>query len=113
MDEDFLMSYEPEPQKIYTVTLADGTVIPDLTLNGNNFVSKKKVTPDLFDGNLSKVVIDDGDYEETHGPMELIQIQQWEGDWYFILADIPKEKLELMKLRADIDYVGMMADVDI
>ena len=36
----------------FTVTLADGTSITGLELNGNNFVSKTEVTPEMFAGKL-------------------------------------------------------------
>ena len=34
--------------KIYKITLADGTVIDNLTLNGNNYISKEVVDPSIF-----------------------------------------------------------------
>ena len=41
--------------KKYSITLADGTVISDLRLNGNNYISETPLTPELFDGNCSTV----------------------------------------------------------
>lgn len=106
------VEYEPEPEKIYTITLADGTVITDLRLNGNNFVSKKRIRDSVFDGNLSDVVINDGERDEVHTNMELIQMTKMGSEYWFILADIPKERLEREQMRADIDYIAMMTDVE-
>lgn len=106
------VEYEPEPEKIYSVTLADGTVISDLHLNGNNFVSQEPITESIFDGSLSEVIINDGEIDEVHTNMELIQITQMGDEYWFILADIPKERLVRDQMRADIDYIAMMTDVE-
>ena len=44
-------------EKIYTVTLADGTTIDNLTLNGNNYISKTKIDKSIFEGNCHSVMI--------------------------------------------------------
>ena len=41
--------------KIYKITLTDGTVINDLKLNGNNFISSTEIEESVFDGNLLTV----------------------------------------------------------
>ena len=35
--------------KTYSITLADGTVIGDLKLNGNNFISKSPIAKEMFE----------------------------------------------------------------
>ena len=40
-----------------TITLADGTQLGGLGMNGNNFFSKTEVTAQTFAGKLSRVVI--------------------------------------------------------
>lgn len=110
--DDGLMIPEekPEPPKTYKITLADGTVLSNLSLNGNNFVSKVPVTEDMFEYNLSPVKIYDGFTTEVHENMKLIQIAKYGSEYYFILADISKDELERTKIRADIDYLAMMTD---
>lgn len=100
-------------EKIYQITLDDGTKIRDLRLNGNNFISKKKITEALFEDNLYSVIISDGEKEEHHGQMELVQITHTDGEYWFVLIDVPESELRLRKLRADLDYVAMMADADL
>lgn len=98
-------------EKIYKITLDDGTVISGLRKNGDNFISSAKITESVFEDNLAVVKIDDGEREETHSNMDLVQITQVGNEYWFVLRDITAEELVLAKLRADIDYVGMMADV--
>ena len=40
-------------KRTFKITLADGTALEGLTLNGNNYISDKKVTEDVFRDNLS------------------------------------------------------------
>lgn len=48
---------EPEPEPTYTMTLADGTVLSELWLNGNNFMSNDNIPDEVFAGNLETVTI--------------------------------------------------------
>ncbi len=123
--------------KIYTITLADGTTISNLTLNGNNFISKKPIDATIFDGNLSTVKIATGETEETYVDMELIHLTKMrsfeeypgftrvlpakDGDeslpgeisYWFVLREIPEQEMFLRRLRSDLDYVGMMSDLEL
>ena len=60
--------------KIYKITLADGTVINNLKLNGNNFISSTEIEESIFDGNLLTVTITEGETHEIHTNKELDQI---------------------------------------
>ena len=99
-------------EKIYKITLADGTTIDNLKLNGNNFISKESLDPEIFRGNCSPVTINDGSKDEVHNYMELVQITTDSGgDYWFVLRDISTEELARIKMQADIEYVAMMAGV--
>ena len=52
--------------KIYKITLSDGTVLDNLRLNGNNFISSSEIDESVFDGNCSIVTINDGEKDEVH-----------------------------------------------
>ena len=108
----------------FTVTLADGTQLGGLELNGNNFVSKKEVTAETFRGKLGKVTITgDAEADEAgligeHSNMELVQVTHYtqathgvDDGYYFVLRDIPAAELEKLQDRADIDYLAMMTGV--
>lgn len=99
--------------KTYSITLADGTVIGDLKLNGNNFISKTKVSNDAFADNCSPVVINDGEADEVHDNMELVQITEMGDDYWFVLRDISKAEMEKIKMQSDIEYIAMMAGVEL
>lgn len=113
-DNHFDQDFVPVPIRVYTITLADGTQIKDLLLNGNNFVSKTEIKEELFEDNMSEVTIsDDAGYTEHHTDMELIQIMQYGSDWYFIIRDIPEEDLYKMRIQGDLEYLAMMSDIDL
>ena len=90
-----------------------------MELNGNNFISKAEVTPATFAGKLSKVTISgDADADEAgligeHSNMELVQIQKYGEEYWFILRDIPATDMERLQERADIDYIAMMTGVNL
>ena len=44
-------------KRTWKITLADGTSLDGLDLNGNNFISSTAVTEDTFTGKLSSVTI--------------------------------------------------------
>lgn len=99
-------------EKKYTITLADGTRIENLELNGNNFISDENLTDDTFEGNLSVVTISDGVKEKTYHNMELIQLMKdADNRIWFIINEIPSDKLERIKLQADMEYIAMMAGI--
>lgn len=97
-------------EKTWKITLADGTSIDGLKLNGNNFISTTEVTEEMFEDNLSEVTIEGGDTTEKHENMELVQISKMGDEWWFILRDIPAEELEHTALKAQLDYLSMMVD---
>ena len=79
----------------YKITLADGTVLDNLDLNGNNFISMTKVTAEqLTDENLEGVKIDNGETEEEHAHMALVQVQKIGTKYWFILRDKSIDELE-------------------
>ena len=99
--------------KTYSIALADGTVLDNLRLNGNNFISKIPVDPALFNGNCSPVVISDRKVEETHENMELVQVTTYQDEYWFILRDLTSAELEKMKMQSDIEYIAMMAGIEL
>lgn len=99
-------------EKIYTITLKDGTQIENLRMNGNNFISQEQINPEIFDGNLGEVTINDGENDEVHENMGLLQVTQMGDEYWFVLRDIPASEIANEKLRSDLDYLAMMADVE-
>lgn len=100
-------------EKIYKITLADGTVLDGLSLNGNNFISSAQVDASAFESNCSPVVINDGETDEVHEHMDLVQVTEVDGKYWFVLRDITKTELEQAKIKSDIEYIAMMCDVEL
>lgn len=99
--------------KIYKITQTDGTVINDLKLNGNNFISSTEIEESVFDGNLLTVTINDGEKDEIHTNMKLVQISKVGSSYWFVLQDIPETELAFIKMQSDIEYVAMMSEIEL
>ena len=101
-------------ENIFSVTLADGTVLSGLTMNGNNFVSDLTIDKSVFENNLSPVTITEGTAQtEIHSAMALIHATQMGDETWFALRDLTEAELAAIKTRSDIDYIAMMCDVDL
>lgn len=98
---------------MYTITLADGTELTGLGMNGDNFISNEEIDSSVFENNLSSVIISDGEIEETHGQMALVHLTQMDDEYWFTLRDLSVQELQEMKNRADIEYLALVLDVDV
>lgn len=78
----------------------------------------------MFDGNLSEVHISASDedmtgcaYPDTLHDAELVQIMQPtdtpDGQWAFILREIPADQLFRAKIQAQLDFLALTNDVDL
>lgn len=99
--------------KIYKITLADGTVIDNLKLNGNNFISPVEIDETIFDGNCLNVTINDGEKDDVHTNMELVQIIKVNDKYWFVLRDVPETELAFVKMQSDIEYVAMISEIEL
>lgn len=74
-------------EKTFKVTLADGTVLDNLGLNGNNYISKKKIEASAFEGKLSHVEVYDYEDEKTTvlEDQVLVQCVKYDKEYWFIL----------------------------
>ena len=93
---------------MHTVTLQDGTVLGNLTLNGNNYISDTLIDDAVFENNLDTVTINDGESTQVYENMKLIANQIFDGKSWFVLAekspqDIEKELME--KKISDLEQV--------
>lgn len=101
-----------QEEKLYSMTLTDGSVIGNLRLNGNVFISSVEISPDLFVDNCDPVVINDGDVDEVHRHMALVAIERHGNKYWIMLRDRTSDELDKLKIMADIEYLAMMTDVD-
>ena len=98
---------------MYKITLADGTALENLELNGNNFISSTPVTEEMFVGNCSPITISDGKNQEIHDHAALVQILNRNGKYWFVLRDRTAQELLDEQIQSDIDYIAMMTEVDL
>jgi hypothetical protein len=87
---------------MYTIKLNNGTIISNLVLNGNNFISDKIISNDIFTDNLNKVEISDGENIQKYNDMMLVANRVIEGKSWFILAEKTPEQKEKEALEAII-----------
>jgi len=83
--------------KIYKITLSDETVLDNLRLNGNNFISSSEINESVFDGNCSIVTINDGEKDEVHMNMELVQITKVNDKYWLSCGRFQKQSWPLLK----------------
>lgn len=72
---------------MYTITLADGTKLKNLELNGNNYISETAIEDSVFEGNLDTVKISDGSTTETFTDMRLMSNIVRDGRSWFVLGE--------------------------
>lgn len=97
-----------------SITLSDGTIIDNLTVNGDNFISTIELTPEMFFNKLSPVTIETEELGSViHEHMDLVQITHPDDNWWFVLRDLTDFELQQIKIRSDVDFIAMMTDVDL
>ncbi len=100
--------------RIYTITLSDGTVLPNLSMNGNNFISNDDIDEEIFSGRLSTVEIYDGEETRSISPAELVRFKKEDdGAYHFVLRKISQDRLDAIKIQSDIEYIAMMSDIEL
>ena len=99
---------------MYSIKLADGTILDNLELNGNNFIPKKDIDTNIFKNNLSKISIIDGEGNIEELNHFRIVFADVAGRQSFIIAEKTKEEIEketLYQLLADLTEVVLLGGV--
>lgn len=91
---------------MYKITLNDGTILENLELNGNNYISKEKISESVFTAKALKrveVLDEESGLAEVLNDTMLIQLMETNGEYWFILAEKPSyvRHEEEMKERVD------------
>lgn len=80
---------------MYKITLADGTVLKNLELNGNNFIAEGVIDDAVFKDNLATVTITDDKTTETYEDMVLLSHRVDGGRSWIVLGEkSAQEKME-------------------
>lgn len=106
---------------MYTITLNDGSKLEGLTFERNIFFSGNPIDGAYLRGKLAPVTIsnDEGksEYDDgitgTHEHMEICYVKEMDGKYGLALADIPDDRWEFEKLRANQDYIAMMTGIQL
>lgn len=98
---------------MYQVKLADGTVIENLELNGNNFIPPEPVDGSIFEDNLGNVTIidNDGNVEEFKD-MKVIFAKIGETETFVLVekTQAEKEKEELQQRIDDLELYILLQE---
>lgn len=80
---------------MYKITLADGTELNDLVLNGNNFIAQTAVSDAVFKGNMATVTItnlEDGTAGQIEDGVLLSNIVRDGCSWIVLGQKTPEQK---------------------
>ena len=88
---------------MYKITLHDGTVLDDLELNGNNYISKRVLDNSVFNGNLDTVTISNGETTETYTNMKLLSNRVDGGKSWFVLGEKTEQEKTMERLVSAIN----------
>lgn len=72
------------------------------------------MTEEDFADNLDHITIEDadGNVEELEN-MELVQVTKYGKEYWFVLRQLSDQEFKDLKTQANIEYVAMMADIDL
>ena len=80
---------------MYTIKLYDGTLLGNLTLNGNNFISNAIIPDTVFENNLKTVEVFDGENTQILTDQFLAANRVIDNKSWFVLIDkTPEMKRE-------------------
>ena len=82
---------------MYKITLADGTELNDLVLNGNNFIAQTAVSDAVFKGNMATVTItnlEDGTTEQIEDGVLLSSIVRDGRSWLVLGQKSAEQKAQ-------------------
>lgn len=82
---------------MYKITLADGTALENLVLNGNNFIAQTAVDGAVFKDNMATVTItnlEDGTTEQIEDGVLLSNIVRDGKSWLVLWQKTPEQKAE-------------------
>lgn len=82
---------------MYKITLADGTTLENLVLNGNNFIAQTAVDDAVFKDNMATVTITDtesGSTEQIEDGVLLSNIVRESCSWIVLGEKTPQQKAE-------------------
>lgn len=91
-------------KKTFTLNLADDTQIPGLELNGNCYISSKKVAAEQFtDAGLKKVVVNGSDgSQEIRENLALVSVWKDGSKYWIALRDLTDAEIQAAALKSQL-----------
>lgn len=99
-----------ENEVTYTIDLGNGTVLENLTLNGNNYVSDTELDESTFSGMSNVTITDSSNNSVILKHAKLQQVMPLFGKWYFIIEEMSDLELQTMANSAQLFYTAAMTD---
>ena len=94
--------------QMYTITLADGTQLKNLELNGNNYIAEGVIEDSVFEGNLDTVTISDGETTETFENMCLMSNLVREGRAWIVIGEKTQQQMQEERIAVLEDALDML-----
>ena len=85
---------------MYKITLADGTVLKNLELNGNNYIAEGVIDDAVFKDNMATVTITDGKTTETYEDMVLLSHRVDDGRSWIVLGEKSAQEKAMERINA-------------
>lgn len=79
---------------MYTITLENNYKIENVAMNGNNYIASDVVDDSVFDNNLGKVIIFDGENETIYNDMVLLSNIVRNGKSWIVLGQKTEQQKE-------------------
>jgi len=89
---------------MYKITLANGVVLDNLELNGNNYISSQIIEDDIFENNLTTITISDGEVDTIYSNMRLMSNRiAADGRSWFVLSEKSEQEVREELLQQKIE----------
>ena len=85
---------------MYKITFKDGTVIDNLTMNGNNYLSPTEIDSSIFTRkNMSSIVVNDGEKDETLTNHIFVQETHMADGYYFVFRQMTDSEIAITDIQ--------------
>lgn len=89
---------------MYKITLANGIILDNLELNGNNFISSQIIENNVFENNLTTITINDGEVDTIYSNMCLMSNRvAADGRSWFVLGEKSEQEVREELLQQKIE----------
>lgn len=95
---------------MHSIKLADGTLLENLELNGNNYIANTVIEDIVFKNNLETVEISDGEITEIHTNMKLLSNIAREGRSWIVIGAKTSNEIEKEVLNNKIAELEQIID---